>query len=156
MLIKKETYEQTCADFSWQVPDHYNIGWDICDKWADKDPNRTAIIDVEEDLSSHEVSFADLKALSNQLANALTERGVQGQGEKQSHSGEDTIGDRVGVLLPQSIETALLGFIEHFFQRRKSTVTSVTVQQPGQIPAGHRQGLCAILLCHPGPAPVSD
>jgi hypothetical protein len=57
---------------------------------------------------------------------------------------------------PQSIETALLGFIEHFFQRRKSTVTSVTVQQPGQIPAGHRQGLCAILLCHPGPAPVSD
>lgn len=107
MLIKKETYEQTCADFRWQVPDHYNIGWDICDKWADKDPNRTAIIDVEEDLSSHEVSFADLKALSNQLANALTERGVQGQGEKQSHSGEDAIGDRVGVLLPQSIETAI-------------------------------------------------
>ena len=54
----------------------------------------------------------------------------------------------------QGIETPLLGFIEHFFQRRKGPVTAVTVQQPGQIPAGHCDRFA--LLCHSGPAPVSD
>ena len=54
----------------------------------------------------------------------------------------------------QGIETALLGFIEHFFQRRKGAVTRITVQQPGEVPAGHCDRFT--LLCHSGPAPVSD
>lgn len=107
MLKKEATYEQSRAGFRWQVPERYNIGVDICDKWADLEPDRIAIIDVEEDLSSTQLSFGVLKSRSNQLANALCAYGIQGKGDQRACDGDDAIGDRIGVLLPQSIETAL-------------------------------------------------
>ena len=27
--------ERLAAAFSWDIPEHYNIGVDVCDKWAD-------------------------------------------------------------------------------------------------------------------------
>ncbi|MCV6575870.1 MAG: AMP-binding protein, partial [Cohaesibacter sp.] len=107
MLKKEATYEQSRAGFRWQVPERYNIGVDICDKWADLEPDQIAIIDVEEDLSSTQLSFGVLKSRSNQLANALCAYGIQGKGDQRACDGDDAIGDRIGVLLPQSIETAL-------------------------------------------------
>ena len=35
MLQARATYEATRAAFSWAIPEHYNIGVDACDKWAD-------------------------------------------------------------------------------------------------------------------------
>lgn len=78
--------------FEWRIPEHYNIGVDICDRIAARTPNKTAIIDVAEDKSFKAYSFGQLRDLSNQLANLLTQ--------------ETSVGDRVGVLLPQCIETA--------------------------------------------------
>ncbi|HEY2759289.1 MAG TPA: AMP-binding protein, partial [Pirellulales bacterium] len=83
----------------WNVPVYYNIGVDICDRLADREPDRLAIIDVTPGGSAREYSFADLKAMSNRLANALKTRGVG------RPAGE--FGDRVGVLLPQRVETAI-------------------------------------------------
>ncbi|MCT4657327.1 MAG: AMP-binding protein [Cohaesibacter sp.] len=107
MLIQKQTYEQTCAAFSWQIPDRYNIGIDVCDRWAETEPERIAIIDVSEDGTAQNVSYAQLKSQSNKLANALKSRGILGKGDKQARGEADPIGDRIGVLLPQSIETAV-------------------------------------------------
>ena len=39
------TYHHIYNNFKWNIPDNYNIGYDICEKWANKTPNRTAIID---------------------------------------------------------------------------------------------------------------
>ena len=91
MLPDADSYPQLCSRFAWSIPARYNIGWDICDKWADSDPYRIALILDEED---REVSFGELRALSNRLANLLLSRGVEP-------------GDRVGVLLPQQLETAV-------------------------------------------------
>lgn len=99
MLEQGETFEDVRRSFKWTIPRRFNIGVDICDKWAAADPGRIAIVDVGPGGRSREYSFADLKALSNRLANALAARGV---GRKAAG-----VGDRVGVLLPQRVETAL-------------------------------------------------
>ena len=99
MLTRFATYQETYDAFTWDIPKHYNIGVDVCDKWADQEPDRRAIIDVSEDGSATTYTFKTLKDRSNQLANALRERGLTRK------KGE--VGDRVGVLLPQRVETAI-------------------------------------------------
>ncbi|MEP3431268.1 MAG: acyl-CoA synthetase [Roseibium sp.] len=89
-----ESYQELSERFSWDIPDRFNIGVAICDAWAEKDPDREALVFAEEDGPTTSYSYGDLKRLSNQLANLLKARGVQP-------------GDRVGVLIPQSPETAI-------------------------------------------------
>ncbi|MDO5706405.1 MAG: AMP-binding protein [Paracoccus sp. (in: a-proteobacteria)] len=98
MIERPESLSELYGTFVWRVPEFYNIGVDICDRWAEADPDRLAIIDVDHDLVGREYTFLDLKRRSNQLANALRRLGVR-------HDGD--VGDRVGILLPQGFETAV-------------------------------------------------
>ncbi len=93
MLTPGKTYDQVYGSFHWEVPDFYNIGVDICDKWA-HEPGRTALIYEDHKGQVTKYSFSDLKKRSNQLANGLKAHGIQQ-------------GDRVGILLGQSPETAI-------------------------------------------------
>jgi acetyl-CoA synthetase len=93
MLERAESYEALCRSFRWRVPERYNIGVDVCDKWAG-DKDRLALIHKHADGRVERFTFARLKSLSNRLANALVAHGL-GRGE------------RVGILLPQAPETAL-------------------------------------------------
>ncbi len=93
MLPHGETYDELCDRFVWHVPDMYNIGVDACDRWAERDPGRVAIVDVDDSGEGRDVTFAMLRGMSNRLANLLVAAGI-GRG------------DRVGVLLPQMTETA--------------------------------------------------
>jgi acetyl-CoA synthetase len=93
MLKPGKTYEDVYNAFRWQIPEFYNIGVDICDKWADQG-NRLALIYEDENGRIDRYTFRDLKNLSNKLANGL----------QATNMG---IGDRLGILLPQCPETAL-------------------------------------------------
>ncbi|HEX7954603.1 MAG TPA: AMP-dependent synthetase, partial [Burkholderiales bacterium] len=73
MLQKAQSYEAVRSAFNWAIPAFYNIGVDICDKWAD-DPERLALIYEKRDGSSMRYSFADLRRLSNQAANLFASR----------------------------------------------------------------------------------
>jgi len=92
MLARGQSYEALREGFKWDFPDSYNMGWDVCDKWADDEPDRTAIIDLT-DTTRKDVSFGELKILSNRLANFLVTQNIMP-------------GDRVGVLRTQSVWTA--------------------------------------------------
>ncbi len=94
MLPEADSYEGLRDRFVWSVPERYNIGVDVCDKWAERDPGRTALIHKRRDGAVETYSFADIRRLSNRLANALAAHGV-------------ARGDRVGILLPQAPETAV-------------------------------------------------
>jgi len=94
LLPEASSYEALTDTFAWQIPDRFNIGVAICDAWANKDPDREALVFAEEGGGVTSYSYADLKRLSNQLANLLKDRGVQA-------------GDRVGVLMPQRPEAAI-------------------------------------------------
>ena len=93
MLTRKSTYDEVYKIFRWSVPEYYNIGVDVCDKWADE-RSRLALIYEDEGGKTEKFTFWDLKGLSNRLANALKAYGVER-------------GDRVGILLPQCPETAI-------------------------------------------------
>ncbi|QFT29818.1 Acetyl-coenzyme A synthetase [Labrenzia sp. THAF82] len=87
------SYEDLTEKFDWDILERFNIGVAICDVWAEKEPNREALVFVNEDGDIASYTYADLQRLSNQLANLLRSRGVQP-------------GDRIGVLLPQRPATA--------------------------------------------------
>jgi len=93
MLKRGKTYEEVYNSFRWKVPKYFNIGVDICDKWADE-RYRLALIYEDEEGRVEKYTFWDLQRHSNRLANALKAYGIER-------------GDRVGILLPQCPETAL-------------------------------------------------
>ena len=93
MLKPFKDYRKLCDTFRWAVPPHYNIGVDICDKWAHQS-DRLALIYEDDAGDVRQYTFRDLKKRSNRLANGLKALGIGA-------------GDRVGILLPQRPETAI-------------------------------------------------
>ncbi|OHE22315.1 MAG: AMP-dependent synthetase [Syntrophus sp. GWC2_56_31] len=93
MLSKKGSYDELYRSFRWPIPEYYNIGVDVCDKWADE-RYRLALIYEDESGRTEKYAFWDIKNLSNRLANAFRAYGI-------------TRGDRVAILLPQCPETAI-------------------------------------------------
>lgn len=92
-MLTGDTYESVYQNFKWEIPKHYNIGLDICDKWA-RGKERPALIYVGPDDKVRQYSFQQLKALSNRLANTLKAYGVKPL-------------DRVAILLPQCPEALI-------------------------------------------------
>ena len=94
MLPDIRDYDRLKREFRWPIPARYNIGVDVCDRWALADPDRPAIIEKRGDGSVTVTSYGRMRELSNQLAHGLRELGVG-------------IGDRVAIILPQSAQTAI-------------------------------------------------
>ena len=94
MLKDAATYDAVYRALVWDVPATFNIGVEVCDRHADADPGRTALIYENEAGDVAQYSFLALKRLSNKLANLLQAGGLRR-------------GDRVGILLPQSLETGI-------------------------------------------------
>lgn len=94
VLPQGKTYEEVYARFRWSVPPAFNIAVDICDRHAG-DPARVAMFYEDEAGSVSEHTFAEFRARSNQLARALRRLGVER-------------GDRVGIILSQRPETAVV------------------------------------------------
>jgi acetyl-CoA synthetase len=87
-----ESYEAAREGFEWDLPDDYNIVHDLLRKHEDTDA--TALYRHRPNGETETYSFADLDRLSDRVANALAERGVER-------------GDRIGVVLPQTVENPL-------------------------------------------------
>jgi len=78
-------------DFRWSIPVHLNIAYQVCDRHQ-AEADRVAVFYENAAGSRSQFSFAQLKKLSSQFANALRGIGVER-------------GDRVAIVLPQRIET---------------------------------------------------
>ena len=88
MLPEIRDYDNLRAAFRWLLPKRYNIGVDVCDRWAMVEPERAAIIDVDGAGRAEILTYGAMREASNRLANALRAAGIRP-------------GDRVAVLLPQ-------------------------------------------------------
>jgi acetyl-CoA synthetase len=80
------SYDAMCAQQRWRIPERFNMGVAVCDKQRQRD---VALIHPLPHDEVREYTFGDL----NRLANVLTAQGLKR-------------GDRVGILLPQTPETA--------------------------------------------------
>ena len=94
MLQPGDSYDAVYGDFRWDIPARYNIGVDVCDKWAGRG-DRLALIHETAQGAVETYSFDRLKSLSDRFAGALRRLGV-GRG------------DRVAILLAQGPETAVV------------------------------------------------
>ena len=55
------SYEAAREQFSWKIPIHFNMGVDVCDRWADSDPLRPAITEYEPNGGRRTWSFGELR-----------------------------------------------------------------------------------------------
>ena len=91
LLPELDSYDAICNAFRWHIPSKYNMVQDVCDKH----PNHaTALIYVKQNGVEIRTSFGELKKISAQFANVLSAQGIQRE-------------NRVGILLPQCLETAV-------------------------------------------------
>ena len=94
MLKEGTSYEEVYRSLVWAVPEFFNMGVEVCDRHAEAEPARTALIFENEGGDVTQYSFQVLRHLSNKLANLFEAKGLER-------------GDRVGILLPQSVETGI-------------------------------------------------
>lgn len=86
-------YEQLYASFRWNIPEHYNIAADVCDRHA-QDHDKVALIGVGDDGKTWTMTFREVQRRANQLANLLVSLGL-------------SKGDRVMLLLGQNAWSAI-------------------------------------------------
>jgi len=73
-------YAQTCREFRWEIPEHYNFAFDVVDRWGE-DAQKLAMLWVNEQGDEKRLSFRDFAVRSNQVGNALRTMGIR-QGER--------------------------------------------------------------------------
>lgn len=83
-------YDRIHREFRWEIPERFSIAEAICDRWADEDPARPAILTKRPGKALVATRFGELRAASQALAAAL--------------SAVVKRGDRVAILLPQGVE----------------------------------------------------
>ncbi|WP_040493678.1 acyl-CoA synthetase [Ilumatobacter nonamiensis] len=86
-MTTDDTLDET---FRWDEPTTFNFAVDVVDRWA-ADPERLALITVDEAGDDRHYTYADIAAASSRLANLLAEQGLRQ-------------GDRVIVMLPRIAE----------------------------------------------------
>jgi len=100
-IKKKDTYRLMYKNFKWRVPEYYNFGFDVVDRWAE-DRTKLALISIDKSGKRDRYhTFYDLKVQSSQFANVLKKIGVKK-------------GDRVLVILQSIPEwyVALIGMFK--------------------------------------------
>ncbi|WP_308917923.1 AMP-binding protein [Jannaschia sp. LMIT008] len=88
-------WDELRAAFRWDLPPRFDIATACCDAWAARDPDRSAIVDLNRDRRVW--TYGDLKRASDALAADLARHGVGS-------------GDRVAILLPQRAEVMVAHF----------------------------------------------
>ena len=86
-------FDQIHSHFEWSIPERLNVAFQVCERHQGQ-AGRVAVYyeNAAGDRASY--TFGDLKQLSDRFANALSELGVG-------------FGDRVAIVLPQTIETVI-------------------------------------------------
>ena len=94
MLSERDTLEDVAAAFRWDLPENYNIAVEACDRHAELTPDKVALLRWSDAAEPVATTYGELRDASNRLANHLVSLGI-----KQ--------GDRVAIILPQSVEAAI-------------------------------------------------
>ena len=92
-------FDQIRRDFRWSIPDKLNLAYQICDRHRQL-AQQVAVYYESAEGQCASYTFGDLKRYSDQFANSLHASGIQQ-------------GDRVAIVLPQTIETIVAHLAIH-------------------------------------------
>ena len=70
-----DRYRRTCESFRWEVPDGFNFGRDVVDRFGEE-PERPALLWLIAEGFERRLRFSDVSRLSNQFAHLLTGLGI--------------------------------------------------------------------------------
>jgi benzoate-CoA ligase family protein len=71
-------YKLECDKWQWNIPEYYNLGYDVVDKHANnQNKDKIALIWENENGESKKYSFSDMKKLSNKFGNLLRNLGFK-------------------------------------------------------------------------------
>ena len=76
-----KSYEDFYENFELKYNEDYNFGFDVVDKYAEIDPEKVALIWVNEEGEEHIFTFEDIKKYSNKVANLFKRLGIN-KGDK--------------------------------------------------------------------------
>ena len=75
--IDFDSYEDFKENFKINVPADFNFGFDVVDAWAESEPDKKALLWVNESGEEHCFTFSDIKKLSNKAANLFLSLGLR-------------------------------------------------------------------------------
>ncbi|MCM2475192.1 AMP-binding protein [Rhizobium sp. CG5] len=93
-LPARAPYEALYRDFTWSIPERFNIGRAVSDAWAQREPERVCLEHFSPDGQHQTMTYGELATRSSAFAASLQRLGI-GRG------------DRVALLLPQCFETVI-------------------------------------------------
>lgn len=78
--IEFDSYEDFMESFRIEVPEAFNFGFDVVDEWARVEPEKRALLWVDDAGEERTFTFTDISRLSNKAANAFQRMGI-GKGD---------------------------------------------------------------------------
>ncbi len=75
--IDFDSYEDFKENYTVNVPEDFNFGFDIVDAWAEQDKDKIALVWCNDDGEEKKLTFSDIKRLSNQAANFFKSIGIK-------------------------------------------------------------------------------
>jgi len=70
------TYEDFMENYKVEIPENFNFGFDIIDKWAEKEPEKYALVWCDDHNEERIYTYNDLKNDSNKAANYFKNLGI--------------------------------------------------------------------------------
>ncbi|MDR1735989.1 MAG: AMP-binding protein [Oscillospiraceae bacterium] len=75
------SYEDFSENYSLNVPENFNFGYDVVDAWADARPDKRALVWCDDHGGERVFTFGDISRLSNKAANWFLARGIKKGGK---------------------------------------------------------------------------
>ncbi len=75
--IEFDSYEDFFENFRIEVPENFNFAYDVVDEWARVEPEKKALVWVNDASEQREFTFTDISRLSNKAANAFSKMGIK-------------------------------------------------------------------------------
>ena len=76
LLNQGNSYDTVYNNFEWDIPEEYNIAYDVCDRWVE-DKDRVALVYEDAQKKQKIFYFHDIQRYANQLANFFTDLGLK-------------------------------------------------------------------------------
>ncbi|MBQ2838770.1 MAG: AMP-binding protein [Muribaculaceae bacterium] len=75
-----DSYEDFMQNFKINVPENFNFGYDVVDAWAEKEPDKKALLWTNDQGEEIQFTFADIKRESDKTASFFASQGI-GRGD---------------------------------------------------------------------------
>ena len=75
--IEFDSYEDFYDNFKIDVPENFNFAYDVVDEWARVEPEKRALVWINDAGEEREFTFTDISLLSNRAANAFKKLGIR-------------------------------------------------------------------------------